>query len=306
MNITVDQWQTGFWVDIYNPTQESQSLKLDFVSQMQTTDGRTSCDMISGKEFWENLIWNIWNFAVDPLSTVRRSVDFNFPVCTSWTFNACAVQLAPTETNIGSFDVVEGKVNFFTLNVSPSLSCTPFSVKVMPGSRPSENFANIWELRFYNTGFVFQYSWTIVTDEFWIWILEDTIPSGIYYVVYKGQSQLASYLSGVEIIEWSELSLDFTTGVNLFNTQNKSISQNDGLQYQIAGDLKNILWQYDFMINGNDIAILTASWFIDFGVDVTDPKNLNWDSAINVSDISIVGINFEQTDPYLWSTLFTW
>jgi hypothetical protein len=34
--------------------------------------------------------------------------------------------------------------------------------------------------------------------------------------------------------------LDFTTGVNLFNTQNKSLSQDDGFQYQIAGDLKNI------------------------------------------------------------------
>jgi hypothetical protein len=38
-------------VDVSNPTTESQSLKLDFVSQMQTADGRTSCDMISGKEF---------------------------------------------------------------------------------------------------------------------------------------------------------------------------------------------------------------------------------------------------------------
>jgi len=51
-------------------------------------------------------------------------------------FNVCAVQLAPTETNIGSFDVVEGKANFFTLYVSPGLSCTPFSLKVFPGSRP--------------------------------------------------------------------------------------------------------------------------------------------------------------------------
>jgi hypothetical protein len=306
MNITVDQWQTGFWVDVSNPTTESQSLKLDFVSQMQTADGRTSCDMISGKEFWENLIWNMWTFFVDSLSTERRSVDFNFPVCTSWTFDACALQLAPTETNIWSFDVVEGKANFFTLHVSPSLLCTPFNLKVFPGSRPWANFANQGEIRFYNLAKDLVYSGSLESDEQGISVLGDTLPSWIYYVVYKWQSQLASYLSGVNIIEWEEFVLDFTTGANLFNTQNKSISQNDGFQYQIAGDLKNIQWMYDFMINGNDIAILTISWFIDFGITVLDPKNLNGDSAINVSDISIVGINFEQTDPYLWSTVFTW
>ncbi len=306
MNIIVDQWQTGFSVGIYNPTQESQSLKLDFVSQIQTADGRTSCDMISGKEFWENLVWNKGSFAVNPLSTVRKNIDFNFSVCTSWSFNACAVQLAPTETNIGSFDIVEGKANFFTLHVSPGLSCTPFSVKVFPGSRPWENFSNYGEIRFYATSENLIYSWILETNEFGIWVLEDIIPSGTYYVVYKWQSQLASYLSGVGIIQWEEFVLDFTTGTNLFNIQNKSLSQDDGFKYQIAWDLKNVLWQYDFMINGNDIAILTVSWFIDAGITVLDSKNLNGDSAINISDISIVGINFEQTDPYLWSTLFTW
>jgi hypothetical protein len=92
----------------------------------------------------------------------------------------------------------------------------------------------------------------------------------------------------------------------LFNTQNKSLSQDDGFQYQIAGDLKNIEWIYDFMINGNDIAILTISWFIDSGITVLDPKNLNADWAINVSDISVIWINFELTDPYFWSNLFVW
>ena len=134
----------------------------------------------------------------------------------------------------------------------------------------------------------------------------DNVPSGNYFIVYKWQSHLASYLSGQAIVQGISQTLDFTTGSILYNTQNKSISQNDWFQYQIAGDLKNIIWNYDFMINGNDIAILTASWFIDSGVPVLEPKNLNWDAAINVSDISIVGINFERTDPFLSTTKFVW
>lgn len=306
MTFTVGTWSTGFWVNISNPTQELQSLKLDFVSQMQTADGRVSCDMISGKDFWENLIWNLWNFSVAAWSTESKRVDFDFPVCASWVLLWCAVQLAPVETSVWSFDVVPGKVNFITFQVSPSNLCTPFNIKVFPGSRPSENFSNVWEMRFYTQWTVLQYSTSIITDEFGIWILEDTLPSGIYYVVYKWQSQLASYLSWVEIIEWEEISLDFTTWSILYNIQNKSISQDDGYRYQIAGDLKNILGQYDFMINGNDIAILTASWFLDSGISVLDPKNLNGDAAINVSDVSIVWINFELTDPYLSSNLFVW
>lgn len=305
-NITVGTGFSGFWVDIYNPTPESQSLKLAFVSQIQTADGRPSCDMISWALFGQNLLWDTGSFSVSPVSTETKRIDFNFPVCTSWVFNACAVQLAPTETNIGSFDVVEGKVNFFTLQVSRSNQCTPFSIKVFPGSRPWENFSNVGEIRFYTLSHVLQYSWLITTSPSGTWVLEDTIPEWIYYVVYKWQSQLASYLSGIEIIAWEEFVLDFTTGTNLFNIQNKSISQDDGFKYQIAGDLKNIIGQYDFMINGNDIAILTASWFIDTAISVVDPKNLNGDAAINVSDVSIVGINFELTDPFLSSTKFVW
>lgn len=59
------------------------------------------------------------------------------------------------------------------------------------------------------------------------------------------------------------------------------------------------------MINGNDIAILTANGLQDRGIDVLDPRNLNGDSAINASDISVIGVNFEQTDPFKDGT-FIW
>jgi len=306
MDITVGSWISWFWVDIYNPSLELRSLKLDFVSQFQTADGKISCDMVSGQDFWDNLLWDTGSFDVVSWGVEIKRIDFDFPVCTSWTFDVCAIQLDPNEQNIWTFDVVAGKANFMTLNVSPSIDCRPFSIIVFPWSRPSENFSNIWEIRFYDQSYNLQYSWIIETNQNWTWTLEDFIAAWTYYVIYKWQSHLASYLSWVAIVEWTEIILNFTTGTNLYNTQNKSISQDDGYQYQIAWDLRNILWQYDFMINWNDIAILTASWFIDAWISVLDPKNLNADSAINVSDISIIGINFELTDSYYSSNIFNW
>jgi hypothetical protein len=181
-----------------------------------------------------------------------------------------------------------------------------FSILVRPGSRPSENFSNYGEIRVYDVDQQFILWSTIESSSTGLAEWLDNLPSWTYYIVYKGQSHLASYLSGVEIVQWTPQVFDFTTGTNLFNTQNKSLSQDDGFKYQVAGDLKNIQWMYDFMINGNDIAILTISWFIDSGITVLDPKNLNADGAINVSDISVIGINFELTDPYFWSNLFVW
>lgn len=181
-----------------------------------------------------------------------------------------------------------------------------FSILVRPGSRPSENFSNLGEIRVYDLNKQFIIGSTLETSTTgqadWL----DNIPSGDYFIVYKGQSHLASYLSGVTIVQGVPQTFDFTTWTILYNTQNKSITQDDGFQYQIAGDLENILGQYDFMINWNDIAILTASWFIDSAIAVLDPKNLNGDWAINVSDISVIGINFELTDPYFSSNIFTW
>ncbi|AHB41525.1 hypothetical protein P148_SR1C00001G0735 [candidate division SR1 bacterium RAAC1_SR1_1] len=181
-----------------------------------------------------------------------------------------------------------------------------FSILVRPGSRPGENFSNLGEIRVYDENKQFIIGSPIETSStgYADWL--DNIPSGTYYIVYKGQSHLASYLSGITIVQGVPQTLDFTTGTVLHNTQNKSLTQDDGFQYQVAGDLENILGQYDFMINGNDIAILTASGFIDSAIAVLDPKNLNGDGAINVSDISVIGINFELTDPYFSSNIFVW
>ncbi|HMS91360.1 MAG TPA: hypothetical protein PKC87_04025, partial [Candidatus Absconditabacterales bacterium] len=133
------------------------------------------------------------------------------------------------------------------------------------------------------------------------------IPAGTYYAVFKGQSHLASYISGVIVTENGSLFFDFTTGVDLYNTQQLNDAEDDGYRYQTAGDLKNTNGEYDFIINGNDIAILTMNGLQEGGMDVLDPKNLNGDTAVNASDISVIGVNFEKTDPYFVdNNFFNW
>jgi hypothetical protein len=41
-----------------------------------------------------------------------------------------------------------------------------------------------------------------------------------------------------------------------------------------------------------------GSGLVPSGVSVLDPKNLNGDVAINGADISIIGINYQITDPF--------
>ena len=60
------------------------------------------------------------------------------------------------------------------------------------------------------------------------------VPAGTYYVVFKGQSHLASYLSGVSISGLGGDFFDFTTGNNLYGSQNLDTQTNNGNQYQTA------------------------------------------------------------------------
>jgi hypothetical protein len=199
-----------------------------------------------------------------------------------------------------------------TFTFSYVQSWTFFAITAYPGSRPGGDFSNIGTLKFYNPSkslvssvpITTNSSWVAI-DSSWLTILEiDWLPSDTYYVVYKWQSHLASYLSGVAVTVWWLFYLNFTTWTDLFNTQNKSLSVDDGNQYQTAGDLLNGSWEYDYQVNWSDISILIRSGFIDYGISVLDPKNLNGDAAINVSDISVIGTNVLKEDPFLeiWGT----
>ena len=181
--------------------------------------------------------------------------------------------------------------------------------RVYAWSRPGADFTNLGEIRFYNQAKSAVMTWIVISsDSLGSGGLIRDIPSGTYYIVYKWQSHLASYLSGVSIIQWSPLTLDFTTWANLYNVQNKSLAEDDGSRYQVAWDLKSpISTLYDFVINGNDVsALVYGSGLVPSWISILDPKNLNGDVAINGADISIVGINYQITDPFWSSQFFAW
>jgi hypothetical protein len=166
---------------------------------------------------------------------------------------------------------------------------------------------NLGQIRFYRSSDKqLVLSWDVSTQLNGTWSIIYNVPSWTYYVVYKGQSHLASYLSGVSITQWTQQTLDFTTGANLYNAQNLSLSENNWYKYQIAGDCYNDLWVYDFEVNGSDIAIVTKNWFINAWVPVLDRRNFNGDDAINGAEISIIGTNFIRRDSFYLGSSFVW
>ena len=177
-----------------------------------------------------------------------------------------------------------------------------YQIKVYPWSRSVDSLANFGELRLYSGQNLMYKFENILTNGSWLWEFTWNIEVWIYTIVYKWQSHLASYISGMQITWWMNL-FDFTTWNDLYNVQNYSLSEDNGFKYQFAWDLKSVAWVYDFMVNGNDISIITTSWFVD--VEFLDPRDLNGDMTINVSDLSIIWVNFEKTDLF-YDKIFTW
>ncbi|MEI7557951.1 MAG: hypothetical protein WCJ45_03875 [bacterium] len=60
------------------------------------------------------------------------------------------------------------------------------------------------------------------------------IAPGHYYVVFKGQSHLASYVSGIVLTTNGAEYVDFTTGADLYGAQNLDAQTDDGKRYQTA------------------------------------------------------------------------
>lgn len=181
-----------------------------------------------------------------------------------------------------------------------------YQLKVFPWSRSKPSLANKWEIRFYDVNDELVYSNDdIRSDSGWNAEFSALIPEGIYTVVYKWQSHLASYLYNVPVIAWSTFMFDFTTWLNLSWVQNYTNTVDNGSKYQIAWDLKNIEWKYDFTVNWNDIAIITISWFVAEVADL-DPRDLNGDNVINVSDLAIIWANFEQQDVFFDGNMYKW
>ena len=175
-------------------------------------------------------------------------------------------------------------------------------VKAFPSNRiynsnPDDNLANTWILKFYDTNMNFITSSlpftlnAMGTGE----AIVNNIPPGTYYAIFKWQSHLASYISWFTLLQfWNQI--DFTTGNNLYWAQNFDSQTDNGKKYQTAWDMKNGVGDYDGVINGSDITMIINGTFPQQWVDVFDPRNLNGDTAINASDISVIWANCDKED----------
>ncbi len=186
-----------------------------------------------------------------------------------------------------------------------------FTFKVWPSDRSSSsNKWNTWKVLFYSTSD----TWTVVhsgylgTDTTGSWDIVYDVVSDTYYIVYKWQWHLASYISGVYITWWQEQFFDFTTWTNLYSTKQYSQSLDDGYRYQVAWDLRNMVWVYDGKINVNDITMIVTDEcnYNNWTVDQYHKCNLNGDTKVNMADIWVIITNIWLEGPYLQSQEEFW
>lgn len=301
---------TGFSVIVYNKENINMKYKLWFVDAGATNDSFAQPACLSSNEteiFWQYVSGDTSLFTLPAWWSEMKTLSVQFPAHYSWVYHGCIMFYPSTVDGSTDMNTLPRRGGFIDVLVYPGTY--PVIVKALPSNRvyQATNNDNIWVLKLYNrdkellsTSQAFTLN-SAGTGEAFI-----NAPLGEYYVVFKGQSHLASYLSWKMVYAtWWDF-FDFTTGTSLYNSQQLNTSENDGKRYQTAWDLKNTQWVYDFQINGNDIAILTMNGFQESGVDVLDPRNLNGDIAVNASDISVIGVNFAKTDPYFERSTFTW
>ena len=305
-------WGQTTWFSLMITNKESINMtyKLWFVDWYTTTDWlnhQTCLSENQNQTVGQYISWDTSTFLLAAGNTWAKTISIHFPNNYSWLYYGC-VMLQPT-TTYGSTDITTLPRRGIFLEATVYPTTIPVVIKAFPSNRVYQETNNInqWTIKVYdiNKHFVTESS-LIELNAAWTWQGNIYIPPGNYYIVFKGQSHLASYLSGVTLNQNDELNFDFTTWSSLYNTQQVNDVEDDGYRYQTAGDLKNIAGNYDFTINGNDIAILTVNGFQESSIPVLDPRNLNGDIAINASDISVIWVNFAKTDPYFESSFFTW
>ena len=252
-------------------------------------------------DVWKYIMLTPDTFSLNPFSTFTGLASVKFPEYYWGDYYWCIVYIPYWDEQNGYVNTVPRKA--IILRSTLNATAIEYQIKVFPGSRSKPSLANVWEIRFYKWNQL-KYSWSVETDSGWYWTFHAIIPNDVYNVVYKWQSHLASYLTDVRVWSWYSTGFDFTTWDNLYGVQNYTSKEDDWFRYQIAWDLRNSSWDYDFMVNGNDITVILTAW--QETVENNDPRDLNWDNVINVSDISIIWANFEQKDifednnPYSW------
>lgn len=300
MSFEITGWfTTGFTVVVQNKEDISMTYKLWFVDASVTNDSFAKKTCLNQNEtFWQHITWNTAPFTLGANSSGSQNISVNFPNSYSGNYQWC-VTLNAITTN-GSDDMNTLPTRGIFLDALVHSNVFEFSIKAYPSNRVYQitNNSNNWIIKIYDTNRQFVASsetFELDNNGYGTWNI--SLAPWNYYIVFKWESHLASYLSGETITALGIDFFDFTTGTNLYETQENSGWPN-GWRYQTAWDLANTLGEYDHVINGNDISIMLYGTFPEYGVDSLDPRNLNGDSAINASDISIIGNNVLKQDVF--------
>ncbi len=300
---------TGFTIIIENKEQTWITYKLEFVDASITNDSFTNKTCLSPNQdqiVWKYITGDTSPFTLPAGATWTKTISVTFPNTYNGLYHGCITLNAITNDQNGYTNTLPTRWIFLDANVHSNIFS--FIVKAYPSNRvyQSTNNANKWVIKIYNTNKQFVASSTefeLDSDGYGTW--EITLTPWTYYAVFKWQSHLASYLSWITFTGSWDI-LDFTTGSNLYGAQTLDPLTDNGWRYQTAWDLKNIDGEYDFVINGNDISIILFGTFPQWA-GVLDPRNLNGDTMINASDISIIGANCLKQDAFATiGGIFTW
>ena len=303
-------YTSNFSVKIYNKENISMTYRLWFVDAWITSDPLAQKACLSPNEtwdFWTYISGDTSLFTLPAWWNITKNLSVTFPEYYSGMHYGCIV-FYPSTVNDSTVNTVPRRWWFIDALVHATI--VPVIVKALPSNRVYQwtNNENTWVIKTYTsnkiligTSLPFKLN-SAGTGETQINASAET-----YYVVFKGQSHLASYLSWVILWGTGEQILDFTTGNNLYGAQNLDTQTDDGKKYQTAWDLKNTDGQYDYVINGNDISIILYGTFPQLWIDLSDPRNLNGDTAVNASDISIIWANCLKQDAFANAGgLFIW
>lgn len=300
-----------FSVIIYNKEDTDMTYRLWFVDAGITNDLAANKACLSPNEtgnFWTYISGDTSLFTLSAQSSGTKALSVKFPESYSWLYHGCVMFFPSTTGWSADVNTIPRRGGFIDALVHSN--AVTINVKAFPSNRvyQATNNANTWILKIYSMS-----KTLIATSPLFTLNNNGTgevlinVPAGTYYVVFKGQSHLASYLSGVSISGLGGDFFDFTTGNNLYGSQNLDTQTNNGNQYQTAWDMKNGAGVYDGNINGSDITMIINGTFPQQWADVLEPRNLNGDTAINASDISVIWANCDKQDAFATAGgIFIW
>lgn len=311
-------WITGYW-DFYLKNNSTSSFPWTFsfvdwdIINYWSTGVRVCRSENEKSVFWNYAFMDNYSFSLQPNTWINKSFFLNFPNWYSGVFYWCLVYYPTFVEDSDSLNTISRKALFIDAKVNSTFSL--IKIKAYPGSRGNTTIANLqwfdsrWKVLFYklwNRSVPF-YSGYVDLDVNWSGSFLWAIAEWYYDVVFKWRHNLASFISGVYISWWQEISLDFTTWSYLYWAETW-LYYDWWNKYQIAWDMPSSLNRYDYQVNSTDLSVLYGGT-CPYLSEVSDKHkcDLNDDGWVDSSDASVIISHDWDTSIVYWrSWSFDW